>query len=187
MNNKLFNLVTEPMDRFGAVRPQQIFSSPPMTSWDEADVYEGEIQGRSAWMIGLEHGWELGIDQLSGVGLRLSSQEREIGIERLELDPALPAGWFDWSGPEDLDRRPGVVYVGVPNSEYPDGFRAHWEVCLATELVYSEVGPSDAPVDLAVAWARERAGQVIVRTVDLTCYSAGEVRPEGQSLSAWPR
>ena len=152
--------------------------------WDDLPISEAKIGGRSVWIVAFDES-TLSIDQDSGVALRWSSNDREITLDNLEVDPPLPPTFFRWSGPEDAGRRPGIAYVAENDPDQPAGFTVHWEVYLRGKFVYCEYGPRDA-IEGTLAWARQRARQIEIRTANNLRYSAGDEPPRGELFPRWP-
>lgn len=162
------------------------------------------VAGREAWTLQVlpsPQRWpvpvELALDADTGILLRVVSGDDRYELTDVELAHGLRDELFQWQGPVDLDRRPGVVSIadspenfeawaaGDPST--PVWWDAHWEVNLPAGLVYSEDGPrGTTDVDAAIAWGQVRARTVLVRAgVSGTYYSAGEADPD-EPLPRWP-
>jgi hypothetical protein len=83
--------------------------------------------------------------------------------------------------------RPGTVWITEDFDDREFGyltglFSAHWQ----GPDDEHELGPQLAPVEEALAWARERADVVLIRSGESDYYSAGARQPEGRELPEWP-
>ena len=169
------------------------------------------FSGRSAWVVPRRDAAAASvvIDADTGILLSMSWNDDVAEFSDVEINSEIRDEVFQWSGPINLSRRPGMVYVAqewlsdpgttigvVDEAEWREAavtaprFGAHWEISVMGRPVCAVPGPRDADAATVVEWARARARVVVVRVgaegKPLQHYSAGEEQPRSGPLPLWP-